>query len=327
MRKKLVMLMIMFGLLLGACTQSENLSNKEKVDVTLVLDWSPNTNHTGIYVAEQMKFFEEVGLNVKIIQPPADGAELMVASGQADFGISFQDTLAASFAEKLPVKAIASIMAHNTSGIVTLSDKKVTRAKQLEGLTYATWDLPIEKAMVKQIITDDGGNADKLKMEPNTVTDIVSALQTTVDAVWVYEGWDGVAVKNAGLQTNFLSFRELNPAFDYYTPVLITNEQTLQHKSEVVKKLLSALSKGYTYAAKHPKESADMLLKKVPELDRQLVEQSQEFVSKYYLDEGKPWGYIDKERWGKFYKWLNEQHILKENIDEYTGFTNDFIAR
>ena len=84
-----MVLILSMGLSLSACTQNTSVSDKNK-DITLVLDWTPNTNHTGFYVALEKGYFEEEGLNVTIVQPPEDGATTMVASGQAQFGIDFR---------------------------------------------------------------------------------------------------------------------------------------------------------------------------------------------------------------------------------------------
>ena len=89
-----------------------------------MLDWTPNTNHTGFYVAQAQGYFAEAGLKVNIIQPPEDGAVMMVASGNAEFCIDFQDYLAPVFASKetYPVTAVAALIQHNTSGIVSLKE-------------------------------------------------------------------------------------------------------------------------------------------------------------------------------------------------------------
>ena len=106
---------------LTACGNSERKKDqgeKELTKITFVLDWTPNTNHTGLYVAEEKGYFEDAGLDVEIVQPPEDGASALVASGKAQFGIDFQDSIAPAFASDspLPVTAVATLIQHNTSG-------------------------------------------------------------------------------------------------------------------------------------------------------------------------------------------------------------------
>ena len=118
------------------------------------------------------------GIELEIVQPPEDGAEVLVASGKADFGISFQDTLAGALskADPLPIKAVAAITQHNTSGIMSRKGDGITTPKGLEGKKYATWDLPIEKAIIKNVVEKDGGDFSKVELVPSTVTDEVSLL-------------------------------------------------------------------------------------------------------------------------------------------------------
>ena len=110
--KRFIAVILTLVLLVGlsACGGSHNDQTS-----TVVLDWTPNTNHTGIYVALANGYFEEAGLNVQVVQPPEDGAVALVASGKAQFGVSFQDSLAPAFAgdSPMPVTAVAALIQHS----------------------------------------------------------------------------------------------------------------------------------------------------------------------------------------------------------------------
>lgn len=325
MKKTFFILTVILSLsVLAACDKKEDTSLEK---ITLVLDWTPNTNHTGIFVARDKGYFKEQGLDVKIVQAPEDGAEALTASGNADFGISFQDSIAPAFAqaEPLPVTAVAAILQHNTSGLVSLKDKNIDSPKDLEGKTYATWDLPVEKAMVQSIMEKDGGDFSKLKLIPSTVTDIVSALETNIDSVWIFEAWDGMVLKSKDVATNYLDFKDINPIFDYYTPILIGNDNFLAKNPETSRKFLTALNQGYEFCIDNPKEAGDILLKEAPELDENLVRLSQEFLSKEYKADASQWGIISKSRWNGFYNWLYDNKLIDTKIEDDFGFTNDFL--
>ena len=310
----------------GAQKQSDSGEKKLK----LVLDWTPNTNHTGLYVAMEKGYYKDAGIELEIVQPPEDGAEVLVASGKADFGISFQDTLAGALskADPLPIKAIAAITQHNTSGIMSRKGDGITTPKGLEGKKYATWDLPIEKAIIKNVVEKDGGDFSKVELVPSTVTDEVSALSTKqIDAVWVYYGWAGIAANVKNFEFDYFAFKDINPTFDYYTPVIITNDNMIKNDKDTVKKFLDATKKGYEFAAGNPKDAAEILLKYAPEIDQKLANASQEYLSACYIDKDVPWGYIDSDRWKNFYRWLNENNLLENQIDEGAGLDNEFITK
>lgn len=309
-----------------ACTKPEEKNNGK---ITLVLDWTPNTNHTGIFVAKDKGYFEEAGLDVEIVQPPEDGADTLVASGKAQFGITFQDTIAPAWAKDspLPVTAVAAVVNHNTSGIISLKDKGIDSFKNMEDKVYATWENPIELAIIKNLVEKQGADFSKVKLVPSTVTDVIAALQTDVDAVWVYYGWDGVAANLKELQVNFLNFAEENYVFDYYSPIMIGNNEYLEKNPDQAKAFVEAISKGYTFAAQNPQEASKILLKESPELKEDLVDASQAWISDEYIRDGEKWGEIDPQRWNGFYAWLWENKLIEKEIPENFGFTNEFLPK
>lgn len=314
--------------------KKENEASKESdaklKKVTLVLDWTPNTNHTGFYVAEKKGYFKDAGLDVEIVQPPEDGASALVASGKAKFGIDFQDSIAPAFASEdpLPVTAVAAIIQHNTSGIISRKGEGMASPKGMEGKTYATWDMEVEKAMIKNVVEADGGNYDKINMIPSNVTDEVTALKSKqVDAIWVYYAWAGVATQVKNLETDYFAFKDINPVFDYYTPVIVANNEFLKEDPDTAKAFLKAVKHGYEDAIDNPEEAADILCEAAPELDKDIVLASQEWLQDQYKAEVAQWGYIDPKRWDAFYDWLGENGLIKQAIPDGFGFTNEYLAK
>ena len=309
-------------------TKGEESQEKELEEITFVLDWAPNTNHTGIYVADANGYFEEAGIKINIVQPPEDGAEILVASEKAQFGVSFQDSMLPALvgANALPIEAVAAILQHNTSGIISRAGEGMDRPKGLEGKKYATWDLALEKATIKDVVEADGGDYDKIEMIPSTVTDEVSALQSkSVDAIWIFYGWAGIATEVAGLDTDYFAFKDINEALDFYTPVIIGNSQWMEEHAEVTKAFLSAVKKGYEFAIENPKEAGEILCEAAPELDEELVQASQEYMKDQYQADAKSWGYIDPQRWNAYYNWINEKGLSEEKVPENIGFTNEYL--
>ena len=305
-------------------------ASAEKTKVTFVLDWTPNTNHTGLYVAQEKGYFDEAGLEVEIVQPPEDGAEALVGTGKAQFCMTFQDTMLPTVVgdTKMPIEAVAAVLQHNTSGIISRKGEGIDTPKGLEGKKYATWDLPIEKATLKQVIEDDGGDFDKVELIPSTVTDEASALQSkSVDAIWVYYGWAGIATKLKNVDTDYFYFKDINPVFDYYTPVIAGNTDWMSENPDKTKAFLTALKKGYEYSIENIDDAADILVKAAPELDKELVLESQKYMANQYKAEVEQWGYIDAARWNAFYNWINEKKLLEVEIPENTGFTNEYLEK
>ena len=108
--------------LFTGCSKKEETKNSEGLQkVTVILDWTPNTNHTGLYVAKEKGYYKDLGLDVEIIQPSEGSSLQLLAAGKGDFAISYQEdlTYARTSDNPLPVKAIAAVIQHNTSGFAS----------------------------------------------------------------------------------------------------------------------------------------------------------------------------------------------------------------
>lgn len=317
---------------MSACGETGS-SDEGLTKITFCLDWTPNTNHTGLYVAQAQSYYEEAGLEVEIVQPPENGAAQMCASGEAQFAIEAQDTMAASLAldEPLEITAVAAVLQHNTSGIMSRAGDGIDAPAGLTGRTYSTWDSPIEKAMLENVVNADGGDFDKVKLIPNDITDEPAALKAKqTDAVWVFEGWSKINADINDVAVDYFAFADLNGTFDYYTPVIIANNEFLSENPDLAKKFLEATAKGYEFAAENPDEAAEMLIAgdntgSLAEAE-ELVKASQSFLSGKYIDDAEKWGYIDEARWNGFYKWLYENGLCDKDLSG-KGFTNDYLSQ
>ncbi|MFI3231418.1 MAG: ABC transporter substrate-binding protein, partial [bacterium] len=318
---KLSILCVAFITSLTACSssshgddsQTQTESNQESLkSVSFLLDWVPNTNHTGVYVALEKGFYSDIGIDLEVLNPPEESTTALVASNKADFGVSFQDTIATAINsnDDFPVVAIASIIQHNTSGILSLKEAGIDSFKNLEGKTYASWSDPIEQATIKQVMTNQGGDFSKLEIYPSVTTDATIAIQTNVDAVWVYEAWDVMMAEMQGLEYNFIKFSDVEPMLDFYTPVIISSVSYLEENPQLAKDFLYATMQGYEYAIENPKESAEILHKYSPEYDLDMLVKSQVYLAEQYKAEVGQWGYINPERWNAFYYWLRDSGLI-----------------
>ncbi len=316
---------------LTACTANDlDLQNDGLTKVTFVLDWTPNTNHTGLYVAKHNGYFKEAGIDVEIVQPPEDGSPVLVASGKAQFGVTAQDSIASALAGEnpLPITAVAAVISHNTSGIISRAGEGMVRPKGLEGKKYATWNIPVELATVKDVVESDGGDFSKVELIPSTVTDEIAALSAkSVDAIWIYYAWTGINMEVKNFAADYFAFSDIDPVFDFYTPIIISQNDYLKENPETAKAFMQALSRGYEFAIENPAEAADILCDEVPELERELVHESQKYLADKYRAESEYWGQIDASRWNGYYNWINENNLIEGKIPLDTAFTNEYLPK
>jgi ABC-type nitrate/sulfonate/bicarbonate transport system substrate-binding protein len=295
--------------------------------ITVVLDWVPNTNHTGIYAAKALGYYTEENLIVEIIQPSEGGSADLIAAGKGEFGISYQEqvTYARTAAEPLPVIAIAAILQHNTSGFASPSDRNIKNPKDFEGRIYGGWGSPMEDAMLKGVMQKYGADFSKVEIVNIGASDFLTSVSKDVDFAWIFYGWDGIAAKLKDYPLNFMLLQDLDSRLDFYTPVIIASEDTVSNNPGLVKRFLRATQKGYDYAVKNPAESAEILLKEVPGLDRNLIVASQEYLSGQYLSDSAQWGYMKPEIWDTFSSWMFENNLITKKLDIQKAFTNEFL--
>ena len=226
----------------------------------------------------------------------------------------------------MPVTAIAAIIQHNTSGIISMKDKGITSPAGMMDHTYATWEMPIEQGVIQRCVEADGGDYSRVQMIPSTVTDEVTALSTDqVDSIWIYWAWAGEKCKLAGLDTNYFAFADIDPVFDFYTPVIIANNALIESDPDTVKAFMDATRAGYEDCIKDPDAAAEVLLKAAPELEPELVHASQEYLADQYQADASVWGQMDQQRWDDFFGWVSEQGFAPA-IEPGAGMTTEFIG-
>lgn len=315
---------------LVACGGDDDDDGGDLEKITLMLNWTPNTHHNGIYVAQQKGWYRDAGLEVEIIEPGQNVVEQAVASGNADIGISIQEAVIPARAEGIPVVSIGTIIQHNDSSLMSLTKDNIKRPKDLEGKKYGGFGGALEDALIKQLVACDGGDPNKVEfVEVGNVDYVVGMEQDRFDFAWVFESWDVIRardIEKAPVQSlKFSDYLKCIP--DWYTPLFIATEKTTKERPEMVRKFMKATAKGYDYARTNPKESGDALLAGAKELDRPLVEKSSEYMATRFVDKGRQWGLQDDAIWVAFEKYLRDAGLTSKQVDVTAAYTNEFLPK
>ena len=297
--------------------------------VTLMLDWAPNTNHTGFFVARDKGWYREEGLDVDIVQPGQGNTPVsIVASGKADFGISFQEEVTNARATGVPIVSIAAIVQHNTSALISLKDKGIRRPKDLEGKKYAAFGLPIERQVLDVLMKCDGGDVNKVTFVDIGSSDPLTAIGRDMDVAWIFEGWEGIEAGLRNLPVSLIRFGDWSNCLpDYYTPVIVTSEATIAKRPSIVTRFLAATAQGYQYAIDHPAEAAEILIQAAPEANPELIRQSQTWLSPRYQADAPRWGEQKLSIWQGYAVWMAGHGLLPKEIDAGKAFTNGFLPK
>jgi ABC-type nitrate/sulfonate/bicarbonate transport system substrate-binding protein len=313
---------------------SKTTPPQQLTTMSLALDWTPNTNHTGIYVALNQHWYQAEGINLQLLPYSTNvSPDVLVSSGKANVGISATEGIVSDAAAGQPVVSLAAIIQHNTSALVTLASSGLTRPRDLDGKVYGGFGAPYESAVVGEIIQKDGG-----KGQFKNVTLSVDAMQALeshrIDFVWVFEGWEVIQAQRQGVRLNVFPITNYGIS-DYYTPNIITSPAEIKQKPELLRKFMLATSCGYEFARIHAHEAAQMLIDGAPAgtfPDTGLVFASQDFLSARYADQGHKWGWQDAAAWHGYPQFM----LASNGIQDASGkpvhsmnfdalYTNQFL--
>jgi len=317
----------MSGFVLAVCWVIVISLNVMAEDVIrIALDWTPNTNHSGIIVAQQLGYFAEEGLSVEIVQPGPTMSIQLAVSGQCEFAVSMQEYVTMARAQDIPIVSIAAVFPHNTSGFAASTDLGILQPADFENMRYGGWGSDLESVMIRTVMDLHGGDFDTVEMFNLGMLDFVTAIERDFsDFFWIFYGWQGIHAQLQGIDFIYIPLTELSDVLDYYTPVIVTSEDMIIADPDIVARFVHALARGYIYAALHPEAAADFLLTFAPELDEELVHASQVWLSGQSQTDIRTWGFQETDTWARFAEWAFENALIDKAIDPLAAFTNQFL--
>ncbi|MEZ5078589.1 MAG: ABC transporter substrate-binding protein [Solirubrobacterales bacterium] len=280
-------------------------------EVSLQLDWTPNTNHTGFYVADTEGFYEEAGVKLKILPYSEAGADTIVGSGKADCGISFQENVPLAVAAGTNEVAVMTIVQHQVNALIVNKDSKFESPKDLTGATYGGFGLPYEAPMVDQMIEFDGGKGEIKNVTLNTAA-YEAVYNDQVDTSLAFRTWELIEAEEKGIELREFHVQDYGVP-DTYNVMLVCNGDWLQSNPDLAKSFIEASAKGFEFAVEDPDAGAKILIDDNPGVfpSEELVYSSAEMLAEeFYLDEAGDFGCQDEERWKAVNDWLFEKEII-----------------
>jgi len=302
--------------------------------VNLILDWDPNSNHAGIYAAEREGYFEdafaELGLNVEIT-PPADPTTIIaaVATGAADFGLSYNIDVLQARAEGVKIVSVLALIQHPLVSIMALPESGISAPRDLKGKIIGYPGIASQASMLDTILESAGltrADVDLRSIEFDLVRPLLS---NKVDAVLgAYFTHEAHKVEDLhGAAPNLIMVQE-HGVPDYYELLLITNEDTLDHRPEVVQRFVNALRRGFEYADDNCQSAIDAIIEIAgeDELDEKLERRIIEMLAPFWTDDGAvAFGTQECARWESVANWLGDNELVKSELDVDAAFTNQFV--
>jgi len=317
--KKLLVVFLVLILMSGivGCTKQEK--GEELVEVTVMLDWYPNAVHSFLYTAVNKGYFQEEGLNLKVLMPAETSDPLkLVAAGKTDFAVSYQPQLIMARAQDIPVVSIASIVNHPLNTLLARADAQIQTPKDLEGKTVG-FSLPVYEAIVKTAVKNAGGDMAKVNLI-DVGWDLIPAMVTKqVDAIsGGFINHEKILIEKEGYELQVMDPVRYGVP-DYYELIMITSEKMVKEKQDLINKFRRAIEKGQSYVKAHPEEGLKILLDNQSDqfpLDSEVEKESLEILLPLMEDFGQQ----DLTRWQEVIDWMYEMQLITKKPEAEKAF-------
>lgn len=286
----------------------------------VVLDWFPNTNHTGYLLAQKRGYFAEAGLEVEIT---GDVHGTMELHG-GDFVCGPEIAMLECRERGIPLVGVAVMTQKCDSGIVSLKEAGITRPRELEGKRLTHWTPAWFHAAIRRIVEADGGDYGKIHLVNLDVGDIEATLGHVADATWVYENWENQVLLEAGKEINYFNLGDVDPIFDFCAPAMAATQQVLEERPEAVRAFLGCLDRAYREVAADPVGAVLEVRDLLPaDATDSLLIRSQKHLAPILLDSQGRWGRIEAPRWDRMADFLVASGVISHRFDN--EYTNDFF--
>ena len=261
MKKRIFAAFTAVAMLLAGCSANNNNSSdngsaigKDDLrELTVVLDWYPNALHAFLYQAEQAGYFAEEGLTVKLQSPAGtNDAISMVAAGQADIGLYYQQDIIQSRADQnIPVKSIGAVVQSPLNIVLSLKDKNITEPKDLVGKTIGYAGTELSEALIHSIMKNSGASADDVEMIDVGFELMASMTTGQVDAtIGCLVNHEVPQMEKEGFEVNYF-FPDDFGVPQYYEGVFLANDTMIKNEPEVLKGFLRACEKALKILKTH----------------------------------------------------------------------------
>ena len=305
MQKFNTLLLLSLLLISGCITKNHN-------QLTIALDYSPNINYIGIYMAIHQGYYQQDNTNINLINAASISTEQLVITNQANLGVSYSENLLFSDT-KLPLTSIYSLYTQNLSGFISRSDKNITSIKDFANKTYCGWGSEAEKKIITALAKENGVDPNSINIvntDHNFINDNGSC-----DIFWSYEYWSNKQAKFNGIDYNYIPLSSLN--LNYYTPIIISKENDT---NPLYSLFIKDTIKGFNDAINDPQLAINVMHQYDQQIPDQVIIDSLEAIKNYI----NPTGYQDPIIWEQLYNWAITNNLNPQSLEGV--FTNEYIT-
>ena len=296
-------------------------------ELSLALDWYPNSNHAGIYSAIDEGFFDEEGIKLSVYTPSDPTAIISsVASGRDDFGLSYHPDILQAQSAGLEIVSVLSISQHPLNSIMTLKKSSIKNPSDLRGKVVGYPGIPSNKAMLETVLSSQNININDVETVDVGFELVKALVSGSVDAIigayWTHES---IVMELQGYEIEIMRLEEWGVP-DYYELILITNKSFLEENKSDVEKVVNSFKKGYEFSIKNPQESITSHISIAGEeiVEEDVERAGVELLIPMWQSNNLPFGHQDISKWEETYEWMYQNNFLEKELIIENLFIDEF---
>jgi putative hydroxymethylpyrimidine transport system substrate-binding protein len=296
--------------------------------VELVLDFSPNADHAGIYAAKGSGEFTKAGLDVNLRTPPDPSSPLkLVASGRADLAISYEPELLLARDKGAKLVAIGALVQKPLTSIISIAPKPINEPGELEDKRIGTAGIPYQDAYLRTILDKAGIDSSRVKSVNLGFNLLPPLVSHDVDAVLgAYWNVEGVVLERQEKKPKILRMDQIGVP-TYNELVIVARAEDVRSRGPMLRRFMRALARGHQALRADVNTGVDPLVEDNRGLDRKLqVAQVNATLPVFFpADKARPFGFQEPAEWQRFATWMSDNKLLDKLELAERAFTNEFL--
>ncbi len=328
MRRALIAVAIAVAVVAAGCGEKQESRTGDSEQLTLALDFYVNPDHAGIYTALARGYFDEAGLEVEPQVPSDPSAPIrQVAAGRADLAISYEPEVLLAQDQGLPVIAVAALVPHPLTSLISLPEAGIANAADLEGKTIATAGIPYQADYLETILDGEGLSLDDVDQKDVGFNLLPAVLSGSADAMLGgFLNVEGVDLEERGLNPRVVPVDELGiPTYDEL--VLVASSERVGDDPEAIRLFIAALERGTRTAVRDPAGATEAVLAAADGLEPKLTRAEIDRTLPLLLPEkaSQPFGYMNAKEWEAFAGFFADRGLISTRPTASEMFTDELL--